>query len=98
MGMLKKFDVSQVKLNMFFSAPVFFDDGKNMFLAAGKAMKAYHLAAIKRWKIPFLLTSGHAIEQGEGSNIERMAGFDAKRMAAERRADETEEDAFLEEL
>ena len=29
MGMLKKFDVSQVKLNMFFSAPVFFDDGKN---------------------------------------------------------------------
>ncbi|MBQ3837161.1 MAG: hypothetical protein II814_08540, partial [Treponema sp.] len=68
-------------LHMYFSAPVLFDDGKNMFLAAGKAMKAYHLAAIKRWKIPFLLTSGHAIEQGEGSNIERMAGFDAKRMA-----------------
>lgn len=99
MGMLKKFDVSQVKLHMLFSAPVFFDDGKNMFLAAGKSMKAYHLAAIKRWKIPFLLTSGHAIEQGEGSNIERMAGFDKKRLeAANEAAGQDEDIAELEEI
>ena len=45
-----------------FSAPVFFDDGKNMFLAAGKPAKPYHLAALKTWNIPFLLTVGHVLK------------------------------------
>ena len=48
-----------------FSAPVFFDDGKNMFLAAGKPAKPYHLAALKNWNVPFLLTVGHVLSQAE---------------------------------
>ena len=72
--MLRRIEVTDIELNMIFSAPVFFEDGKNMFLAEGKAVKAYHLAALKKWKVPFLLTSGKAIEQGEGSNIERIRG------------------------
>ncbi len=77
--MLHKINPSDAKLNMLFSAPVFFDDGKYMFLAAGKTIKPYHLAALKRWRIPFLLTEGHVIEQTDGMNIERMAGFDKMR-------------------
>ena len=54
-----------MKEGMRFSAPVFFDDGKNMFLAAGKPAKPYHLAALKNWKVPFLLTVGHVLSQAE---------------------------------
>lgn len=92
MGMMKKFSAADAKLNMLFSAPVFFDDGKNMFLAEGKTVKPYHLAAIKRWNIKFLLTSGHIVAQEEGANIARMAGFDKKNIV------EAEDLGELEEL
>ena len=99
MGMMRKVSVSELKLNMLFTAPVYFEDGKNMFLAEGKSVKAYHLAAIKRWNISFLLTSGQAVEQGEGSNIERMAGFDKKRLVAAKNASSASEaDSDIEEL
>ena len=78
--MLRRIEVDAIKLNTIFSTPVFFEDGKNMFLAAGKAVKPYHVAALKNWNVPFLMTEGQAIEETEGSNIERMAGFDKKRM------------------
>ena len=60
-----KIDSSLIKEGMRFSAPVFFDDGSNMFLAEGKATKAYHVAALKRWKIPYLLTYGHEVTENE---------------------------------
>lgn len=56
-----KVNVKDIKEGMRFSAPVFFEDGKNMFLAEGKTIKTYHVAAIKRWNIPYLLTFGHEI-------------------------------------
>lgn len=43
---------------MIFSAPLFFNDGVNMFLAKRKPLKKIHLVALKRWKIPFVLTYG----------------------------------------
>ena len=39
MRQFSKVDVSQIKLGIRFTAPVFFDDGKNMFLAEGKTAK-----------------------------------------------------------
>lgn len=54
-----------VKEDMVFSAPVFFDDGVNMFLAEKKKIKPYHLNVIKRWNIPFLLTFGHIMQEDE---------------------------------
>lgn len=65
MRQFSKVDVSQIKLGIRFSAPVFFDDGKNMFLAEGKTAKNYHIQALKRWKIPFLLTFGKVINEGD---------------------------------
>ena len=97
MGMMKKFSAADAKLNMMFSAPVFFDDGKNMFLAEGKTIKPYHLAAIKRWNIKNLLTSGHTVAQEEGANIARMAGFDKKNLD-DQDAGELEELEELEEI
>ena len=60
-----KLTQNDIKEGMRFSAPVFFDDGKNMFLAAGKPAKPYHLAALKNWNVPFLLTVGHVLSQSE---------------------------------
>ena len=65
MQQFSKVDVSQIKLGIRFTAPVFFDDGKNMFLAEGKTAKNYHIQALKRWKIPFLLTFGKVINEGD---------------------------------
>ena len=52
----------EIRLGARFSAPVFFDDGKNMFLAERKTAKQYHIDALKYWKIPYLLSYGHIIE------------------------------------
>jgi len=95
--MLRRIEVATIKLNMIFSAPVFFEDGKNMFLAAGKSVKQYHMAALKKWNVPYLMTEGRAIEETEGSNIERMAGFDKKRFAGSQ-DDDIEELEELEEI
>jgi len=64
MSSFTKIKSSDIKEGMRFSAPVFFDDGKNMFLAEGKAAKPYHIVALKRWAIPYLLTYGHLLENG----------------------------------
>ena len=53
--------VSDIKIGVRYSAPVFFDDGVNMFLAEGKTAKQYHMNALKKWNIPYLLTFGHVI-------------------------------------
>lgn len=60
----KRIPISDIKLGIRFSSPVFFDDGENMFLAEGKSVKAYHLNTIKKWGIPYLLTYGHVLEEG----------------------------------
>lgn len=66
----KKINCAELKVGMRFSAPVFFDDGENMFLAEGKSAKPYHLAALVRWHIPFLLTYGHLVTAGETPAVE----------------------------
>ncbi len=60
-----KIDCKELKLGMRFSAPVFFDDGENMFLGEEKAVKNYHLDAIQRWNIEYLLTYGHLLHEGK---------------------------------
>lgn len=62
---MNKIESGDIKKGMRFSAPVFFDDGKNMFLAEGKSAKSYHIAALKRWVIPFVMTSGHELKGEE---------------------------------
>ena len=56
-----KLDCKELKIGMRFSAPVFFDDGENMFLGEEKSVKNYHIDAIQRWNIQYLLTYGHLI-------------------------------------
>ena len=72
-----------IKEGMRFSAPVFFDDGVNMFLAAGKSVKPYHLYVLKRWNILSLVTYGHEISMdskfedvSEVEPIEDLEAFD----------------------
>jgi hypothetical protein len=52
------YDASYLKKGMKFTGPVFFDDGENMFLAPHSTVKAYHIQAVKRWKIGTVLTRG----------------------------------------
>lgn len=60
-----KLDPSDIKEGIRFSTPVFFEDGKNMFLAEGKSVKQYHVKALQRWQVPFLLTYGHELKNDE---------------------------------
>lgn len=64
-----KVNCSDIYLGERFSAPVFFDDGENMFLAEGKTVKPYHLVALKRWKVPYLLTYGRPLREGSGGEF-----------------------------
>lgn len=63
MSMMTKLNCDQIKEGVRFSDSVYFDDGVNMFLAKGHSAKKYHVAALKRWNIPFLVTSGHIITE-----------------------------------
>ena len=59
---MSRLEVSKIRIGSCYSEPVFFDDGKNMFLPAGKEAKSFHVSALSQWKIPYLLTSGHEID------------------------------------
>ncbi len=59
---LSRLKCDEIKEGVVFSAPVFFDDGVNMFLAARQPAKRYHVAALVRWEVPFLVTAGHKID------------------------------------
>lgn len=65
MATFSKISCNSIKEGMRFSAPVFFDDGKNMFLAEKKAVKPYHIAALINWHIPFLLSYGRPLSDEE---------------------------------
>lgn len=62
---MEKIDVNRIRIGVCFSEHVYFEDGKNMFLAAGKTAKPYHIAALRQWKIPYLLTKGKEIDPSE---------------------------------
>ncbi len=55
---MKRIKTEDLYEGMIFSAPLFFDDGVNMFLAKRKALKKFQMDALVRWKIPFVLTYG----------------------------------------
>lgn len=63
--MLKKIERSALKENMRFSAPVFFDDGEYMLVNEGVPLHKKELDALARWDIPYVLTSGFEMKEGE---------------------------------
>lgn len=86
---MNRLDVSSVKTGMRFSKPVFFDDGKNMFIESGITVKPYHLASLTRWNIPYLLTDGYALADGEEVPIDEIEAVDDMEELTD--ADEAEE-------
>ena len=67
-----KIDCNEIKVGMRFTAPVFFDDGENMFLGEQKSVKNYHIDAIQRWDIKYLLTYGHLVVDSNYPNPETI--------------------------
>ncbi|MCQ2579641.1 MAG: HD-GYP domain-containing protein [Treponemataceae bacterium] len=58
---MNKINSDLLELGMKFSAPVFFDDGKYMFLAEKKPIRKFHLETLQRWNIPYVVTYGHLL-------------------------------------
>ena len=58
---------SAITVGARFSDDVYFNDGENMFIAAGKEVKPYHEEALARWKVSALLTRGHRLESDDES-------------------------------
>ena len=67
---MTRLDITSVKTGMRFSKPVFFDDGRNMFIESGVTVKPYHMSSLTRWNVPFLLTEGHPLAEGEELPVE----------------------------
>ena len=63
--MFKKVSVAELKENMRFSEPVFFDDGVYMLADAGVPLHSRELDALVRWDIPFVLTAGGIIKESD---------------------------------
>ena len=82
-----------LKLGMRFTAPVFFDDGTNMFLAENKPIKQFHLDAIKQWKIKKVVTYGRLIDSNNKGDLTENSNIDEVE-----ELDELEEIEELEEL
>ena len=68
----KKINCDDITVGVRFSAPVFFEDGTNMFLAEGRSAKPYHIAALKRWNIPHLFSYGHIISDSELDGVNKV--------------------------
>ena len=62
---MNNIDAMSLKKGMMFSAPLFFDDGKNMFITEKCPIEKFHLETIKRWKIKTLVTFGKEITLAE---------------------------------
>ncbi len=80
---------------MRFSSPVFFDDGENMFLAEGKPILEYHLDALKRWKLTYVVTYGKVLAENELPPTSDSLSDDVEELEV---LDEFEELEELEEL
>ena len=63
--MVKKIKTAELKVGDRFSAPVFFDDGDNMFLLRGIPLGEAELNTLKRWKIQYVVTAGDPVPEGE---------------------------------
>ena len=58
---MQKIKSSELKTNMKFTSPVFFDDGINMFLATNHPLRQHHLDSLYRWNIPHVVTAGYEL-------------------------------------
>ncbi len=67
MGLMHKISVDSIKVGTCFSAPVFFEDGVNMFLSDNKRASQYHVDSLKNWPVPYLLTEGHEIDEPDST-------------------------------
>ena len=67
--MLKKVSAADLKENMRFSAPVFFDDGVYMFADEGVPLHKREIDALARWDIPYVLTAGEPLKDGEAPSV-----------------------------
>lgn len=107
MANMQKVNCADIKLGMRFTMPVFFDDGKNMFLARKHTVKKYHVNALSNWNIPFLLTAGEVMNDEDAAKDKEiammakrgtMAEFDVEEIDEAEAVDEVEDLEEVEEL
>ncbi len=95
---LTRLKCEEIKEGVVFSAPVFFDDGVNMFLAARQPAKQYHVTALVRWKVPFLVTAGHKVESSAKVSASEEEMVDLEEFDSVDSVEELDGDGALEEL
>lgn len=95
---MERIEISTIRPGLRFTKPVFFDDGKNMFIEAGIHIKPYHVAALTKWHIPFLLSDGHVLEEGEEVPDETDSIDDLDSLDSVEEIDEIEQVDEIEEV
>ena len=66
---MQKIKSSELKTNMKFTSPVFFDDGINMFLSENNPLTENHIELIKNLNIEYVITNGKILEEEKIINI-----------------------------
>ena len=95
--MSTRIECNKIRPGIMFSQPVFFDDGKCMFLVAKHPAKEYHVDCLRRWKIPFLVTAGKELTEQE-INAMKMAEQKASANANQNASASAKNDSDVEEL
>lgn len=67
MKQMQRIYAADLKEGIKFSAPVFFEDGENMFLAENKPLKKMHIAAMEHWNLKSFITYGNVIALDDNS-------------------------------
>ncbi|NLM00586.1 MAG: HD-GYP domain-containing protein [Treponema sp.] len=65
MKKMLRINPSKLSEGMKFTAPVFFDDGVNMFLAENHPVKKMHIDALSKWDVPYVITYGSLITNND---------------------------------
>ena len=68
--------IEDLKKNTRFSQDVFFEDGHCLLLSAGNPLGDRELRALRQWKIPFVVTEGTILKDGEEIDLEALESFD----------------------
>lgn len=68
--------IEDLKKNTRFSQDVFFEDGHCLLLSAGNPLGDRELRALRQWKIPFVVTEGNILKDGEEIDLEALESFD----------------------
>ena len=91
---MQKIKREALREGMRFSAPVFFDDGVNLFLAEKKPLSKFHLNVLDRWNVLFVITYGKELTDSLSDAADEDTAEDFEELEELEEVEETSAPSF----